>query len=94
MLEILLYGKYEAQGISWTLSSNCASDREVAFNVKENQFYEEKCELEIGGSYELSCNSYTGKGWSGAFLLIENKAYCQNFQEGFDETTTINITGK
>ena len=94
LARILLYTKYQTQGVSWTLSSNCASNREVAFNVKEDQFYEEECALEIGGSYELSCNSYTGKGWSGALLLIENKAYCQNFREGFNEVTTIKITGK
>ena len=75
------------------MSTNCASDRQITFNVAANRSYEEVCVLAIGDSYELSCHNYAGIGWPGNFLIIESKAYCQNFQEGFKKTTTLKIEG-
>ena len=92
-VQIVLYTKHEGPGISWTLSPNCASHKEIVFNVEANRSYLEECALAEGESYELSCDSFAGNGWSGSFLVIENKAYCENFREGSKETATIKIEG-
>ena len=93
MVQILLYTKDEASGVSWSLGPNCASPKQIAFHVETNKIYQESCTLAIGKSYELNCDSFAENGWSGSFLVIENKAYCQNFQAGSSETTTIKIEG-
>ena len=93
MVQIALYTRQETQGMSWALTPNCASQKQITFNVEANQIYKESCALAIGESYELRCDSYSGNGWFGSFLVIENKAYCQNFQAGSSETTTIKIEG-
>ena len=90
-VQIVLYTKHEGPGISWTLSPNCASHKEIVFNVEAKRSYLEECALAEGESYELSCDSFAGNGWSGSFLVIENKAYCENFREGSKETATIKI---
>ena len=94
MVEISLYTRNYAEGISWSLSPRCASSKQIAFNVEGRRIYKEICALAIGKSYELSCESYAGNGWLGNFLVIENKAYCKSFQEGSKETTAIKIEGK
>ena len=94
MVEISLYTRNYAEGISWSLSPRCASSKQIEFNVEGRRIYKEICALAIGKSYELSCESYAGNGWLGNFLVIENKAYCKNFQEGSKETTAIKIEGK
>ena len=93
MVQILLYTKDQATGVSWSLSPNCASHKQIAFHVEANKIYQESCTLEIGKSYELNCDSFAENGWSGSFLVIENKAYCQNFQAGSRENATIKIEG-
>ena len=96
MVQILLYTKDQATGVSWSLSPNCASHKQIAFHVEANKIYQESCALEIGKSYELNCDSFAENGWSGSFLVIENKAYCQNFQAGSRRTskeTKIKING-
>ena len=92
-VQIVLYTKHEGPGISWTLSPNCASHKEIVFNVEAKRSYREACALAVGESYELSCDSFAGNGWSGSFLVIENKAYCENFRKGSKETATIKIEG-
>ena len=94
MVQIVLYTRQEVQGVSWTLSPSCASQKQITFNAEANQIYTELCALAMGESFELRCDSYAENGWSGSFLVIENKAYCQNFQAGSSETTTIKIEGK
>ena len=69
----MLYTKYEAQGISWTLSPSCAWNIQIIFNVVANQSYDEVCVLAIGDSCESSCHNYAGIGWPGNFLIIESK---------------------
>ena len=93
MVQIILYTEDEASGVSWSLGPNCASPKQIAFHVEANKIYQESCTLLIGISYELKCNSYAENGWSGSFLVIENKAYCQNFQAGSKENATIKIEG-
>ena len=92
-VQIVLYTKHEGPGISWTLSPNCASHKEIVFNVEAKRSYLEECALAEGESYELSCDSFAGNGWSGSFLVIENKAYCENFRAGSKKTATIKIEG-
>ena len=94
MVQIDLYTKHKAEGMSWTLGRNCASHRQTSFLVEADKIYQESCAFAIGQSYELSCNSYDGNGWSGSLLLIENKAYCQNFTKGSRQIETIKIEGK
>ena len=94
MVHIDLYTKHNGQGMSWALGLNCASQRQITYYVQANKIYQESCSLAIGESYELSCNSYAGNGWSGSLLLIESKAYCQNFTNGSRQTATVKIEGK
>ena len=93
IVQIDLYTKHKAEGMSWTLGRNCASHRQTSFLVEANKIYQESCTLAIGKSYDLNCDSFAENGWSGSFLVIENKAYCQNFQAGSRENATIKIEG-
>ena len=93
MVQIALHTKQEAQGLAWYISPNCASHKEITFKVEAKRIYKEVCSLAIGKSYELSCESYAGNGWSGNYLVIENNAYCENFKSGSKETSTIKIEG-
>ena len=97
MVQVALYTKHEVRGLSWSLGMSCASHKQITFRVEAKRVYQEVCVLAIGVSYELSCENYAGTGWSGNFLVIENKAYCENFKggfgTGFKETRTIKIEG-
>ena len=55
--------------------------------------YEAVCDLNIGQTYTLVCKSSAGTGWNSTFLIIENKAFCQNFTTGHEERHTIQIKG-
>ena len=72
-VQIVVYSKYEAQGIRWTLSPSCAWNKQIIFDVAANQSYDKICALAIGDSCESSCHKYAGTGWPGNFLIIESK---------------------
>ena len=91
LVTIGLHTKQEARKISWTLSPSCRSQEDLA--VASNAYYETECALHIGQNYTLVCRSSAGTGWSSNFLIIENKAFCQNFTNGYEETHTLSIEG-
>ena len=91
LVTIGLHTKQEARKISWTLSPSCRSQEDLA--VASNAYYETECALSVGQKHTLVCRSSVGEGWSSNFLIIENKAYCQNFTNGYEETHTLSIEG-
>jgi len=50
--------------------------------------------LALDQPYTLKCHSSEGDGWNSNFLIIENKAYCENFTTGLEEVANITIRGK
>ena len=91
LVTIGLHTKQEARKISWTLSPSCRSQEDLA--VASNAYYETECTMSIKQKYTLVCRSSAGTGWNSNFLIIENKAYCQNFTNGYEETHTLSIEG-
>ena len=91
LLRIGLYTKQEDRKTSWTLSPSCRSQEDLA--VASNAYYETECALPVGQKYTLVCRSSAGTGWKSNFLIIENKAYCQNFTNGYEETHTFSVEG-
>ena len=90
-VKIGLYTKYRAEKISWTLGDTCASKNNLT--VEANGFHEAECALAIGHAYTLKCKSSVGQGWNSTFIIIENVAYCEHFNSGFEETAFIIIRG-
>ena len=91
LVRIGLHTKQEARKISWTLSPSCRSQKDLA--VASDAYYETECSMSIQQKYTLVCRSSAGTGWNSNFLIIENKAYCQNFTNGYEETHTLSIEG-
>ena len=91
LVSIRLHTKYETQKIGWTLGPTCASRENLA--VAPNTFYEKECALALDQPYTLKCHSSEGDGWNSNFLIIENKAYCENFTTGLEEVANITIRG-
>ena len=91
LVQIGLHTKRRTQKISWTLSPKCKSHDDIS--VMPNAYYEHQCSLSIGQKYTLICKSSAGTGWNSNFLVIENKAYCKNFTDGFEERSTVSIQG-
>ena len=91
LVTIGLHTKQEARKISWTLSPSCRSQKDLA--VASDAYYETECAMSIQQNYTLVCRSSAGTGWNSNFLIIENKAYCQNFTNGYEETHTLSIEG-
>ena len=91
LVKIGLHTKRETREMSWTLSSRCRSQEDLA--VASNAYYETECTLNSGQTYTLVCRSSAGTGWKSNFLIIENEAFCQNFTTGHEERHTIQIKG-
>ena len=91
LVTIGLHTKQEARKISWTLIPSCRSQEDLA--VASNAYYETECTMSIKQKYTLVCKSSAGAGWNSNFLIIENKAFCQNFTTGHEERHTIQIKG-
>ena len=87
-----LHTKQETRKISWTLSPRCRSQEDLT--VASNAYYETECALAIGQTYTLNCRSTAGTGWNSNYLIIEDKMFCQNFTNGYEETHTLSIEGK
>ena len=90
-MSIRLHSKYETQGIDWILGPKCASRVNLA--VAANTFHERDCALTLDQTYILKCRSSKGDGYNSNFLIIENRAYCENFTTGFTEEANVTIRG-
>ena len=97
-VEIKLVAIEETSGISWRITNTeCKSDTNLQLSA--NRVYKTGCELSLGQSYTLECDSegnirypnYNG-WWKANFLLIENSVYCE-YSDG-KEIINITITGK
>ena len=59
-----------------------------------NTFYEKECALAVNQQYTLTCKSSNENGWNSNFLIVENKAYCENFTTGPEEVHNVTLLGK
>ena len=91
LVTIGLHTKQRAQNIGWILSPECKSSDDIS--VVPNAYYEHQCALSIGQKYTLICKSSAGTGWNSNYLIIEDKMFCQNFTNGYEETHTLSIEG-
>ena len=98
LVEINLQAIEETSGISWRITNTeCKSDTNLQLSA--NRVYNEDCELSLGQSYTLECDTEVNTGyphyngwWKANFLLIENSVYCK-YSNG-KKTINITITGK
>ena len=74
---------------SWSLGT-CLSNQAYDDNLE----YTEECCLDAG-VYTLKCKDEFADGWSGGFMDIQGKQYCENFSDGSEEVIQVTIvTGK
>ena len=91
LVQIRLHAKHQTQQIGWSIGRNCASRENLA--VASNTFYEKECALAVNQQYTLTCKSSNENGWNSNFLIVENKAYCENFTTGPEEVHNITLLG-
>ena len=89
-VKIGVHAKYQTGMMSWTINHKCESPQNLT--IAPNGYFEKECNLVIGLTYPLICISNDGIGWNSSFIIIENKAYCNNFDTGFTERPTPTIT--
>ena len=89
-VKIGVHSKYQTGMMSWTINHKCESPHNLT--IAPNGYFEKECNLVIGLTYPLICISNDGIGWNSSFIIIENKAYCNNFDTGFTERPTPTIT--
>ena len=97
-IKIQLQATEETSGISWRITNTeCKSDTNLQLSA--NRVYNTGCELSLGQSYTLECDTEGNTGypnyngwWKANFLLIENSVYCE-YSDG-KKIINITITGK
>ena len=81
----------EARGISWSISdTRCESI--LPSDLRPGTEYKQDCDLVIGQSYTLNCESPDDARWMSNYVLIESSVYCE-----YNRGTKLNIaaiTGK
>ena len=86
---IELQVREKASGISWSIQdSDCKSLPNL--DVDTERAEKEYCELKIGKTYTLKCES-SEEGWKSNYLVIENSVYCM-YSESV-KIAEITITG-
>ena len=94
LVKIQLQAIEETSGISWRITNTeCKSDTNLQLSA--NRVYNTGCELSLGQSYTLECDTEGNTGypnyngwWKANFLVVENSVYC----EYSDGMKMINIT--
>ena len=62
--------------LSWAiLETNCIARPNLEVIADRDDI--ESCELEIGRSYTLQCESYNGQWWMSNHIVIEDSIYCK-----------------
>ena len=80
----------EANGISWSISdTNCKSI--LPSELRPGTEYKQDCDLAMGQSYILKCESPDGDWWKSNYVVIENSVYCEYAQGR--KLSTVTITG-
>ena len=91
-VEIKYMGLEEANGISWSISgTNCKSKFPSVLRPATEYKYGVSCDLAMGHSYILNCESPDGSWWKSNYVVIENSVYCE-YAQGTKLSTVI-ITG-
>ena len=89
-VEIKYTGIEEANGISWSISdTNCKSI--LPSDLRPGTEYKQDCDLAMGQSYILNCESPDGGWWMSNYVIIENSVYCE-YARG-TKMSTLTITG-
>ena len=76
--------------VSWNLGSECSSDPPEQHG--SYAYYTKICTV-FKGDHQLTCEDTFGDGWSGGFLIIENRIYCHDFLGGTHKFVDVRITG-
>ena len=80
-VEIIYKGMEEANGISWSISdTNCKSILPSIVHLRPGTEYKQVCDLAVGQSYILNCESPDGGWWKSNYVVIENSVYCEYAQ--------------
>ena len=83
-------GIEEANGISWSISdTNCKSI--LPSDLRPGTEYKQYCDLAMGQSYILNCESPDGGWWKSNYVVIENSVYCE-YAQG-TKLSNVTITG-
>ena len=80
----------EANGISWSISdTNCKSI--LPSDLRPGTEYKKVCDLAVGQSYILNCESPDDGWWKSNYVVIENSIYCE-YAQGTKQSN-VTITG-
>jgi len=79
-----IFATNSAEDMGWVLGT-CVSRDEYW----DNQVYYEECCLE-SGNYVLTCSDSGGDGWGGAYLLINYRSYCRDF-DGYEYSQNFTV---
>ena len=91
-VEIEYTGMEEANGISWSISdTNCKSI--LPSDLRPGTEYKQDCDLAMGQSYILNCESPDVGWWKSNYVVIENSAYCEYARGTNLSMSTVTITG-
>ena len=91
-VEIKYMGLEEANGISWSISgTNCKSKFPSVLRPATEYKYGVSCDLAMGHSYILNCESPDGGWWKSNYVVIENSVYCE-YAQGTKQSN-VTITG-
>ena len=91
-VEIIYKGMEEANGISWSISdTNCKSTLPSIVHLRPGTEYKQVCDLAVGQSYILNCESPDGGWWKSNYVVIENSVYCE-YAQGTKQSN-VTITG-
>ena len=82
----------EANGISWSISdTNCKSTLPSIVHLRPGTEYKQVCDLAVGQSYILNCESPDDGWWKSNYVVIENSVYCE-YAQGTKQSN-VTITG-
>ena len=78
---------WRGKGISWNFPGCDGTS-----SYERNQKYTKVCDI-IPGKHTLTCKNDDGFGWNGAFIEIEGREYCNDFNSGYEKKIEIFIIG-
>ena len=84
-VSVILITKGDGRQNSWSLG-NCSSNQMFDSHMTQTT----SCCLTVG-NYTLKCMDSGGDGWSGGFITVQGKKYCEHFDTGSEISEEVFI---
>ena len=86
-VSVSLITKGNGRQNSWSLG-NCSSNQMFESHMTQTT----SCCL-TAGNYTLKCMDSGGDGWSGGFITVQGKKYCEHFDTGNEVSEEVFVNG-